>query len=419
MFIKALTLTNYRGFAKFSMEYDEHMNLVAGINAAGKSSMLNAIRFVCSHALARLESDKKTGYPIGQEDIRHNSDFALMKAVLSDEESDIHITLAATRKGRERSFESDYREINNWARQYRQKRNDKEYPAYPLVAFYNAYRAILDIPAREKLHDADEPLGGYDGALTGQGNFRQFFAWFRDQQAYEREQRDELKNLQYTDPELDAVRYALQCILPDISNIRVRSKPQAMVATKNGMELEISQFSDGEKCYFAMVGDIACRMARLCVGRSMTTEQILQTRGIVLIDELDLHLHPNWQRQAIKSLPQIFPNIQFIITSHSPQMIGEVRPEQVFLLHQGCDTVRHPANTLGLTSGEILISNMDSTDRDGQSKAIAKKVRDAINQGNVEDAERELDSFKTLARNWAHLPLYAELAVEIEFMKLD
>lgn len=152
-----------------------------------------------SHAIARLKSDKGNGMAIAQESIRNGCGMAKIEAHVVDGSEQFDVTLTATRKGWERTEAGDYRGLSNWDRQYRQLRTDKEHVDYPLFALYNAYRAIIDIPEREKLHDAEEPLGGYEGALSGQGNFRRFFAWFRDQQAYERDQQYALDNREYKD----------------------------------------------------------------------------------------------------------------------------------------------------------------------------------------------------------------------------
>ena len=78
--------------------------------------------------------------------------------------------------------------------------------------------------------------------------------------------------------------------------------------------------SDGEKCTISLFGDLARRMALANPGR----ENPLEGTGVVLIDELELHMHTSWQRKVLGVLKETFPNIQFIITTHSPQILGEL-----------------------------------------------------------------------------------------------
>ena len=84
--------------------------------------------------------------------------------------------------------------------------------------------------------------------------------------------------------------------------------------------LDVLQLSDGEKCTLALFGDIARRLAIA----NPSLDDPLQGDGVVLIDELELHMHTSWQRKVISMLKKTFPNIQFIITTHSPQILGEV-----------------------------------------------------------------------------------------------
>ena len=106
-------------------------------------------------------------------------------------------------------------------------------------------------------------------------------------------------------------------------------------------------------------------MARLSDGLDLSWSDILNTPGVVLIDELDLHLHPKWQRDAIRRLPAVFPEVQFIITTHSPQMLSELPSECVGLLAPEFTSPKNPNCTIGLTSSEILRLNMDySPERD-------------------------------------------------------
>lgn len=112
------------------------------------------------------------------------------------------------------------------------------------------------------------------------------------------------------------------------------------------------------------------------------------TPGIVLIDELDLHLHPKWQRRIIGDLRRTFPQIQFICTTHSPQLIGQCKPEEIILL----DTPEepHPGQSYGMDSNWILRHIQDSDDRDPAIEAKLSSIFEAIEEAEFEQAESEI-----------------------------
>ena len=115
----------------------------------------------------------------------------------------------------------------------------------------------------------------------------------------------------------------------------------------------MDQLSDGEKCLIALVADIARRLAIA----NPILEDPLQGEGVVLIDEVDLHLHPAWQRMVLPKLIATFPNCQFIVSTHSPQILGEVDASQIRILTQDENNEIHchiPPQAKGLTSNEIL-----------------------------------------------------------------
>lgn len=414
MRVTELQLKNFRGYASLHCKFAPKLYVLAGVNGAGKSTILDALSIMLSQAVARMRREGGQGNEIQQKDIMLNCSEAAISLTFSDQDKETRYKLARTKIGRERMEKSDFEELNTWARSYRQARTEQTPVRYPIIAHYGVNRAVLDIPRRVRSTESGEQLGGYDDALSVHGNFRQFFAWFRDQEDYENERGKR------SDPMLSAVRSAIERMLPGYTDIHIRRRPapQAMCAKKDGKELELSQLSDGEKCYLALIGDIACRMARLSDGLNLSENDILNTPGVVLIDELDLHLHPKWQRDAIRRLPEVFPMVQFIITTHSPQMLSELPSECVGLLSQGFTTPENPNCTIGLTSSEVLQLNMDySPERDAMTAGVEKRVYAALKEGNIQKAESVLNELEKNVPNYKHLPLYTTLLSEIKFMK--
>ncbi len=198
-------------------------------------------------------------------------------------------------------------------------------------------------------------------------DFNQFFNWFRERQEDENEKRlneDET----YRDSKLSAVRVAIESFVPDFANLRIKriNGSVHMVVSKQNTELLVDQLSHGEKNLIAMVGDIALRLAFA----NPELDNPLAGKGVVLIDEIELHLHPKWQRQMIPRLEKTFPNCQFIIATHSPQVVSHARRGSVFLIENG--EIYPIENSYGRDSNWILETIMDAPER---PENIQKQLR--------------------------------------------
>jgi predicted ATP-binding protein involved in virulence len=255
----------------------------------------------------------------------------------------------------------------------------------PLVIYYPVNRAVLDMPLEISEISSFKQVDAYNQALTGgRIDFKIFFEWFRNREDLENERRRD--NPDYRDKQLEAVRQAISSLIPNFSNLRVRRSPLRMTVTKDGEELIVNQLSDGEKCLLAMVGDLARRLAIANPGLS----DPLQGSGVVLIDEIELHLHPKWQREIIPALTRTFPNCQFIVTTHSPQVISHVKPEGIYILEK-TDTgviAKHPESSFGRDSNRILEDLMDVSERPQEIKESLLELFRLIDAGDLEGARQ-------------------------------
>lgn len=130
-------------------------------------------------------------------------------------------------------------------------------------------------------------------------------------------------------------------------------------------ELPLAWLSDGEKSLVAITTDIAQRLVAL---NPNDPNPIKNGNGVVLLDEIDLHLHPSWQRHIAIRLPLVFPRLQFIATTHSPQVVGETEPGRAMLLHEG-GKVDFLDESLGRDSGWILRHVMGTPERNADLQA--------------------------------------------------
>lgn len=177
--------------------------------------------------------------------------------------------------------------------------------------------------------------------------------------------------------DIQNVTRAIEKFVPEYNNLRINRSERGvaqMLVDKGGQEFDIGQLSDGEKNLIALIGDIA---RRLTIGNP-NSEDPLNDAGIILIDELDLHLHPKWQRIFSQKISEVFPGCQFIVSSHSPQVISHIRSESIIALdHLNGEIIKGFVNdSYGKSSDRILEDVMDETAR---PKAVDDKIKKLFN----------------------------------------
>jgi predicted ATP-binding protein involved in virulence len=150
------------------------------------------------------------------------------------------------------------------------------------------------------------------------------------------------------------------------------------------------ELSDGYRNMTAMVADLAWRASVL--NPHLLGDAPSQTPGVVMIDEVDLHLHPRWQRRVLGDLLRTFPQVQFVVTTHSPQVISSARPEWIRLLTQ--EGVITPSYAQGLDSNRILSDLMGVSPRPEETEARIGATYAALEAGEVEAAQAELDALR-------------------------
>ncbi|MBC6475107.1 MAG: AAA family ATPase [Hormoscilla sp. GM102CHS1] len=337
MKVKRLSMKAFRGIDQMTLEFDaDGPTVLIGINGVGKSSILDCISILLSWFTGRIQNPSNSERPFKNEDITNKDSETHNEIDILYDDRKVTWSLTKARNG---DTSSKLTELETFVEKIHSQLNEDPQFNLPVVIFYAVNRVVLDIPLRIRKQHSFEPIDAYDGALeSGEIDFRRFFEWFRNQEDIENENKLELLRQQenekeieyhiikYRDVQLEAVRKAIYLLTPEFSNLRVRRSPVRMTVEKKGEELIVNQLSDGEKCLLAMVGDLPRRLAIANPGLS----DPLQGKGVVLIDEIELHLHPKWQREIIPALTRTFPNCQFIVTTHSPQVVSHVkRPQDI------------------------------------------------------------------------------------------
>ena len=177
----------------------------------------------------------------------------------------------------------------------------------------------------------------------------------------ERRDKLELYGVDYKSPILETVRTALDRTVKNYVDPRIKTRPLRFVMDRvdedgSRHELRIEQLSEGYKIIIAMVADLAARAAEA----NPDMKNPLEATGIVLIDEVDLHLHPRWQRDILIQLTKVFPNMQFIVSTHSPVIVvGAAEIAQIVNLNRINDREGlHQYETSVSNVGQVLLSDL-------------------------------------------------------------
>lgn len=417
MQIKRFTLVNFRGIEKIELNFEGRRTIaLVGVNGVGKSSILDALAITLSNLTARIVGQAAKSRAISKDDIKIGADFTRLQVVtqLFDNHG-VEWAIALNRKGGKHVAErsSDLGRLNEAADavehsvvQYELIGGDPI--ELPLAVYYDVHRAVLDVPLRVRERLMNTIVEGYEDALGhGGADFKRFFIWFRNQEDLENETSRDIPG--HRDPELSAVRKAIETFT-GFRDVRIRRKPALRMTVIKGMhEFNVLQLSDGEKCLLAMVGDLARRLTLL----NREVNDPLQGHGVVLIDELDLHLHPGWQRSVVSNLEKTFPNCQFIITTHSPQILGELPANAVMLLKDG-QYIGHPERSLGLRSGEVLEELMGGRAQNKNVSDRLRKIRRYLDDDELDTAQVELEA---LRREIGDIPDVLEIQASIDSLR--
>lgn len=392
MKVKNLRLWSFRGIQELSVDFTQRTTAFVGINGVGKSTVLDALAIALSQLTWRINGNHQKARSISPDDIQLGADFARIEVTVELRDKDVWWGLARNRKDgkySDPSRSSDLEALNSAVRQldaeweHVESERQEKY-RLPLSVLYDVHRAVTDVPLRVREKLLHNPYEAYQDALDrGGADFKRFFIWFRNFEDVENEGRTESSDFRY--PGLEAARNAIMTFT-GFSGVKVRRAPKMrMVVVKGGKEFNVLQLSDGERNMLALLGDLSRRLSVLNPGLANPNEGA----GVVLIDEIDLHLHPGWQREVVANLEKTFPNCQFIISTHSPQVVGELLPESVKRLREG-RLLAPVSRSYGLSSGEVLEELMNGRDRNASLQEQARGIERAIEDERYSDARAAL-----------------------------
>lgn len=337
MKLSRIRLQNYRRFAEFEIQLHPEITVIAARNGQGKTTVLEAIAaamgpFVGAFDFGRAENIRRTDarYSVQPDSFENESNFPviidaeLIKPAIQWQR--------ALQSAKSRTTIKEAAPLANWGKQLQKALSTSVEVTLPVVRYYSSRRLWVNHSNTSgKAILTQSRTQGYEDCLSSLSNFAQLQEWVKKTTQAIQQQRElpgyEKSNL---DSRLKGIQRAVDIVMAKEGwshfHYSFVFDELAMIHPDHGA-LPISLLSDGVRAMISLVADLALRCVRL---NGFLGEKAPQSSpGIVLIDEVDLHLHPAWQQRVVQTLRSAFPKLQFIISSHSPQVLSTVERDNI------------------------------------------------------------------------------------------
>lgn len=415
MKLKKIKIFNYRCFKEAEMDFDNHITLVVGKNGVGKTVILDAVAVSVSTFL--LGIDGGVSRSILKDDARY--EFHDLNGTI-DPQHQFPVSIESTgdclnqqnvKWIRSLNSESgkttikDAGELTGLAKKAQNQimTGDKSL-VLPLISYYGTGRLYAQKKEKKNIKSLTEfkRQVGYVDCMATESNEKLMLNWFQ-MQTLKSLQEQQKTGILDSPLLLKTVEKAISRSFERISGAQNASlifdlDTHRLVlefesADGNAQKFAMDEMSDGYKNTLSMIGDIAYRMAVL---NPMLGDQVLEkTPGVVLIDEIDLHLHPQWQQTILSDLHAIFPEVQFIVSSHAPAVINSVPREQIRILDHG-EIYMPAAQTYGRDANSILREVMNVSERPADIKQRMDLFYAHMDENNYEEADKVLTEIEAI-----------------------
>lgn len=385
MRVAGLKLANLRAIETAELRFQPGFNLLVGVNGVGKTTVLDAL-CVCLSAFVKEVNQLSRKTPaFAVEDIRVGANALDLECGALVQGSEhrylVHKPREASapqekKAGMPREQVHDTPGRASFLGAPPRPVTDGAPEGRPLAILFSTGRAVPN----ERPPRKGTTAGGIQTAFAGAFSNRELrlgelAAWIRAQEALRSEGAQ-------TARALEAIEDAVSRFLPGHANLRAvgDGRPRLLI-DRGSSTVAVKQMSDGERGTLALVLDLTRRLVQ---ANPEMANPVADAEAIVLIDEIDLHLHPKWQRQVVPKLTTTFPRCQFVATTHSPQLVASVEPRHISLLSPR--GVERPQRSFGTDSNWILRHLMEADDRPEEAAASIQIVEALIREGKFEAA---------------------------------
>ena len=411
MNIKKITMKNFRCFTEQEISLNSKFNLIVGNNGFGKSTILEALSIGISGYLNEIKSllpnDKRN---ITQDDVRIKrnpiSELTEFQSIYPVElnytvefnSTEYNYSRIKKQKGSNTTFGEDTK-IKKLSSEANKTLENGIKNILPAFAYHGTGRVWAKSSVPNKDFETNNRVFGYKNCINPMSNEKQYVKWMEDMRAFEIDEGVE-------SVELQTLYRAAEKFLGEGSKVRFQKKEnQIMITLPSKRMMHYSKLSDGYKNALGIVFDTAFRMIKL--NPWLKESAIDETPGIILIDEIDLHLHPSWQKRIVTDMKNTFPKMQIIATTHAPIVVSSCNKDELIILDaeldDNLDSVVSVKNseisTKGWLAENILADIMGvPTSRDEETEAEIKRFRELYEKkfrNKITDAEvNELKNLK-------------------------
>ena len=388
MRIDRLKLTNYKGFAEREFTLHPHFNLFVGENATGKTSIFDALTVAMDSWFLGMKAGERSG-SINAHEVRFKTYFyedstrfepqypSMIEAFGLVMGGDVSWTRDLAHLGG-RTSTAGSKELTWISSEAYRKVRDGIDVDLPLICSYGAERLWYETRHRERKGDHSSKsrpsrLDGYRDCTAFEIQETELLRWIQAEILFSQQKGGDTNALA-------VMKQALVNCVDDAQTIQFDPHLDDLIVgmAQHGPQL-FHNLSSGQRIMVIMIGDMVRRAITL--NPHMGRDVLKRIVGIVTIDELDLHIHPKWQRRVIHDLKRTFPNIQFVATTHSPQLIGEALPAEIRVLENW--NVSTPNRSFGLDSNRVLQEVMHASPRNEETRALLSELSEAIDSENL------------------------------------